>query len=93
MSRATTHPDKFGNGIAGRPGPDLDVDCAVGNTLCLRAGYSGYEIDEAEVSYWDRCPECVAATSVSSGRRGARWTTHQHPRTQTPSIVKWKALG
>jgi Fur family transcriptional regulator, stress-responsive regulator len=46
----------------------VDVDCAVGDTPCLTAADSaGYEIDEAEVIYWGRCPECVAATSVSSG--------------------------
>src|SRR5919109_602350 len=45
----------------------VDVDCAVGDTPCLTAADdSGYEIDEAEVVYWGRCPECVAATSVSS---------------------------
>jgi Fur family transcriptional regulator, stress-responsive regulator len=41
----------------------VDVDCAVGETPCLMAADdSGYEIDEAEVIYWGRCPECVAAT-------------------------------
>ncbi|MDQ6725977.1 MAG: transcriptional repressor [Actinomycetota bacterium] len=45
----------------------LDVDCAVGETPCLTAADdSGYEIDEAEVVYWGRCPECVAATPVPS---------------------------
>jgi Fur family ferric uptake transcriptional regulator len=44
----------------------VDVDCAVGDTPCLTAAdSSGYEIDEAEVIYWGRCPECAAATSVS----------------------------
>jgi Fe2+ or Zn2+ uptake regulation protein len=39
----------------------VDVDCAVGETPCLTAADdSGYEIDEAEVIYWGRCPECVA---------------------------------
>lgn len=39
----------------------VDVDCAVGYTPCLTAADgSGYEIDEAEVIYWGRCPECVA---------------------------------
>ncbi len=38
-----------------------DVDCAVGYTPCLTAAdASGYEIDEAEVIYWGRCPECAA---------------------------------
>jgi Fe2+ or Zn2+ uptake regulation protein len=45
----------------------IDVDCAVGFTPCLTAADdAGYEIDEAEVIYWGRCPECVAATSVVS---------------------------
>jgi Fur family ferric uptake transcriptional regulator len=45
----------------------VDVDCAVGETPCLTAADdSGYEIDEAEVIYWGRCPECAAAPSVSS---------------------------
>jgi Fur family ferric uptake transcriptional regulator len=41
----------------------VDVDCAIGITPCLTAADdAGYEIDEAEVIYWGRCPECVAAT-------------------------------
>jgi Fur family transcriptional regulator, stress-responsive regulator len=39
----------------------VDVDCAVGDTPCLTAADdAGYEIDEAEVIYWGRCPDCVA---------------------------------
>jgi len=51
-------------------GAIADVDCAVGTRPCLTAADdSGYEIDEAEVIYWGRCPECVAANSdaASSG--------------------------
>ena len=49
-------------------GAIADVDCAVGYTPCLTAADdSGYEIDEAEVIYWGRCSECVAATSAASG--------------------------
>ena len=45
----------------------VDVDCAVGRTPCLTAADdSGYEIDEAEVVYWGRCPDCVAAAPASS---------------------------
>jgi Fur family transcriptional regulator, stress-responsive regulator len=45
----------------------VDVDCAVGDRPCLTAADdSGYEIDEAEVVYWGRCPECVAALSGTS---------------------------
>ena len=39
----------------------VDVDCAVGSAPCLTAvDGSGYEIDEAEVAYWGRCPDCLA---------------------------------
>ena len=37
----------------------FDIDCAVGDTPCLHAADDhGFEIDEAEVVYWGRCPEC-----------------------------------
>jgi len=37
----------------------VDVDCAVGAAPCLEAvDDQGYEIDEAEVAYWGRCPGC-----------------------------------
>lgn len=39
----------------------VDVDCAVGEAPCLTAANDlGYEIDEAEIIYWGRCPECRA---------------------------------
>ena len=45
-----------------------DVDCAVGYTPCLTAvDDAGYEIDEAEVTYWGRCPECAASASAAAG--------------------------
>jgi Fur family ferric uptake transcriptional regulator len=45
-------------------GAIADVDCAVGETPCLApAGHSDYEIDEAEVIYWGRCPRCAAAAA------------------------------
>jgi Fe2+ or Zn2+ uptake regulation protein len=41
----------------------VDVDCATGAAPCLTAADGqGYEIDEAEVAYWGRCPDCVAKT-------------------------------
>ncbi len=41
----------------------VDVDCAVGLAPCLTAADDlGYEIDEAEVVYWGRCPDCVATS-------------------------------
>jgi Fur family ferric uptake transcriptional regulator len=37
----------------------VDVDCAIGSAPCLTAlDDQGYEIDEAEVAYWGRCPDC-----------------------------------
>lgn len=39
----------------------VDVDCAVGSAPCLTGvDGKGYEIDEAEIAYWGRCPECLA---------------------------------
>jgi Fur family transcriptional regulator, stress-responsive regulator len=58
----------------------VDVDCAVGETPCLTAADdSGYEVDEAEVIYWGRCPECVAAAAVSSDG-GKRTRSVRQPR-------------
>jgi len=38
-----------------------DVSCAVGSAPCLTAADdNGFEIDEAEVIYWGRCPECAS---------------------------------
>ena len=36
-----------------------DVDCAVGERPCRDPSEShGFAIDEAEVTYWGRCPDC-----------------------------------
>jgi Fe2+ or Zn2+ uptake regulation protein len=50
----------------------VDVDCAVGAAPCLTAADDqGFEIDEAEVAYWGRCPECVAkSASVTNPAKG-----------------------
>jgi Fur family ferric uptake transcriptional regulator len=48
-------------------GAIADADCAVGAAPCLTApDGNGFEIDEAEVIYWGRCPECVAARAGAS---------------------------
>ena len=40
----------------------VDVDCAAGAAPCLTAADDrGYEIDEAEVAYWGRCPDCQSS--------------------------------
>ncbi len=46
-------------------GAIADVDCVIGYAPCLSADGSSYEIDEAEVIFWGRCPECVAATRAT----------------------------
>ena len=49
-------------------GAIADVDCAVGYAGCLTASEDwGYEIDEAEVIYWGRCPDCIAASAAFGG--------------------------
>jgi Fur family ferric uptake transcriptional regulator len=46
-------------------GEIVDVDCAVGDAACLTASEdAGYEIDEAEVIYWGRCPTCSRRETV-----------------------------
>ncbi|WP_377641765.1 Fur family transcriptional regulator [Oryzobacter terrae] len=40
----------------------VDVDCATGQAPCLHASDAhGFAVDEAEVVYWGRCPDCLAA--------------------------------
>lgn len=54
----------------------VDVDCAAGAAPCLTAAdEQGYEIDEAEVAYWGRCPECLAKAGAP-----ARATAPPSPR-------------
>ena len=57
--------DKHHHLVCRSCGAIADVDCAVGTSPCLTASDdSGYEIDEAEVIYWGRCPDCTAAASA-----------------------------
>jgi Fur family ferric uptake transcriptional regulator len=47
-------------------GAIADVDCATGTTPCLTASENhGFAIDEAEVIYWGRCPDCLAAQAIA----------------------------
>jgi Fe2+ or Zn2+ uptake regulation protein len=42
-------------------GEIADVDCAVGAAPCLDPSQThGYELDEAEVTFWGLCPGCQA---------------------------------
>ena len=54
-------------------GRTVDVDCAVGSAPCLTAvDAKGYEIDEAEVVYWGRCPDCLAKAAAAARRTKKR---------------------
>ena len=69
----------------------VDVACAVGLAPCLTAADDmGYEIDEAEVAYWGRCPDCVAQSRAEAPieppvrkRRHGRRQGDQHPASAT----------
>jgi Fe2+ or Zn2+ uptake regulation protein len=51
----------------------VDVECAVGSAPCLTAAEDrGYEIDEAEVAYWGRCPECLKKSGAASHEKPSR---------------------
>lgn len=62
-------------------GAIADVDCAAGASPCLTpSDDQGFVIDEAEVTYWARCAECVAAartTTSSQHHRTSRQERHQ----------------
>ncbi len=43
----------------------VDVDCVVGDPPCMQpaasADTAGFTVDEAEVTFWGRCPDCRRA--------------------------------
>ena len=50
-------------------GAIADVDFAVGDAPCLEASNDhGFVIDEAEVTYWALCPECVTTPDQQAVR-------------------------
>lgn len=49
-----------------------DVDCAVGSAPCLTpASDLGFEVDEAEVAYLGRCPDCQAKAAELNDARAS----------------------
>ena len=45
----------------------VDVDCAIGEAPCLTpSDDAGFTIDEAEVTYWGLCADCLARESRPS---------------------------
>jgi Fur family ferric uptake transcriptional regulator len=48
-------------------GATVDVDCAVGAAPCLTPSSShGFLVEEAEVVFWGRCPECLTTPGTVS---------------------------
>lgn len=62
----------------------VDVDCAVGSAPCLTpVDARGYEVDEAEVVYWGRCPDCASAPAMPA-RPGAAARRERKDRAAPP---------
>lgn len=41
----------------------IDIDCVIGEAPCLSVEHDhGYQIDEAEVTFWGYCPDCQQAS-------------------------------
>jgi Fur family ferric uptake transcriptional regulator len=73
----------------------VDVDCAAGSAPCLTAADDkGYEIQEAEVAYWGRCPDCQAKARTRSGpparRRGSPRRIARKQDARTPPAKRGK---
>jgi Fur family ferric uptake transcriptional regulator len=61
----------------------VDVDCAVGSAPCLSASDDkGYEIEEADVAYWGRCPDCRPASAKAAAGKHKQKTTRRTRRKQ-----------
>ena len=49
----------------------VDVDCAMGAAPCLTAANgTGFTVEEAEITFWGRCPDCQRATTATSEGEG-----------------------
>ncbi|SRR5579875_1329457 len=68
----------------------VDVDCQLGSAPCLQpADVRGYEIDEAEIVYWGRCPDCAPSAASRKGPRGDGVTPLPGDRGEEPL---WRAV-
>jgi Fur family ferric uptake transcriptional regulator len=48
-------------------GAIADIDCTVGQAPCLEpASAGGYEVDEAEVTFWGLCPDCQSRRAADA---------------------------
>lgn len=72
----------------------VDVDCAVGLMPCLTAADDmGFVIDEAEVAYWGRCPECVAAGASPDAQPKMSLSQGSHTHPPHMSVMQTKTTG
>ena len=73
----------------------VDVDCAVGAAPCLTPHVGGgYEIDEAEVAFWGRCPECrERPDTVTPPGRPPAGPIHTRKTSLTPDAATRPAGG
>jgi Fe2+ or Zn2+ uptake regulation protein len=56
--------------VCRRCGATADVDCAVGTRPCLTPSESrGYDLDEAEVTFWGLCPRCQVPSKGGSRKQ------------------------
>lgn len=54
--------------VCRRCGAVVDVDCAIGAPVCVEPSDTrGFLIDEAEVTFWGLCPECVRNNHANAG--------------------------
>lgn len=65
-------------------GSIADIDCAAGAAPCLAPSddtgvLDGFDLDEAEVTYWGQCPDCSASDASRSHPR-SRGPIHPPPR-------------
>jgi Fur family transcriptional regulator, stress-responsive regulator len=48
----------------------VDVDCDTGEAPCLDLpDPHGFDVEEAEVIYWGRCPTCAAGDGIPANRK------------------------
>ena len=71
MGSPARYEDRVGDNhhhlVCRRCGRTVDIPCATGAAPCLDPGEDhGFAIDEAEVTYWGRCPDCAAADPTSA---------------------------
>jgi Fur family transcriptional regulator, stress-responsive regulator len=51
-------------------GATTDVDCVIGHAPCLDpSSTNGFEVDEAEITFWGICPACQEQSRRAAGGR------------------------